>query len=127
MEPESLDAEWFKSTVLILSAQTALTSFFVFSGIMLMLFADPPTPWFTGGSEYTGNKLVIYAAIVLVVAYLILLMIEPLRAFFQLLPLPWTFNGAIGVLTLVWMFLQRAVWRSNWLERFLDIEANPEE
>ena len=117
-----MDAEWFKSTVLLLSAQTALTTFFVFSGIMLMLFADPPTHWFVGGSEYTGNKLVVIAAVVLIVAYLILLMIEPLRAFFQLLPLPWIFNLAIGVLTLVWMFLQRFVWRANWLERFLDIE-----
>ncbi len=122
MEPASMDDEWFKSTVLLLSAQTTLTTFFVFAGIMLMLFADPPSQWFVGGSEYTGNKLVVIAAVVLIVAYLILLMIEPLRAFFQLVPLPWIFHLTIGVLTLVWMFLQRFVWRANWLERFLDIE-----
>ena len=122
MEPASMDDEWFKSTVLLLSAQTTLTTFFVFAGIMLMLFADPPSQWFVGGSEYTGNKLVVIAAVVLIVAYLILLMIEPLRAFFQLVPLPWIFHLTIGVLTLVWMFLQRFVWRANWLERFLDME-----
>jgi len=120
--PASMDEEWFRTTVLLLSAQTALTTFFVFSGVMLMLFADPPGQWFVGGSDYTGNRLVVYAAIVLIAAYMILLMIEPLRSFFQLVPLPWTFHGAIAVLTLAWMFLQRIVWRSNWLERFLDIE-----
>ena len=122
MEPSAMTEEWFKSTVLLLSAQTALTTFFVFSGIMLMLFADPPTKWFVGGSEYTGNKLVVIADDVLIVAYLILLMIQPLRAFFQLVPLPWIFSLVIGILTLVWMFLQRTVWRSNWLERFLDMD-----
>jgi hypothetical protein len=122
MEPSAMTDEWFKSTVLLLSAQTALTTYFVFAGVMLMLFADPPAKWFVGGSEYTGNKLVVYAAVVLIVAYLILLMIEPLRSFFQLVPLPWIFSVAIGVLTLAWMFVQRIVWRSNWLERFLDMK-----
>ena len=122
MQPDQMTEEWFRQTATLLSAQTALTSFFVFAGIMLMLFADPPTQWFTGGSEYTGNNLVIWAAIVLIAAYLLLLMIAPFRAFFQLVPLPWSFTVAIGVLTLIWMFAQRSIWRSRWFERFLDIK-----
>ena len=122
MQPDQMTEEWFRQTATLLSAQTALTSFFVFAGIVLMLFADPPTHWFTGGSDYTGNKLVIYAAIVLIAAYLLLLMIAPFRAFFQLVPLPWSFTLAIGVLTLIWMFVQRGIWRAKWFERFLDIE-----
>ena len=121
LPPEQMTEEWFRYTATLLSAQTALTSFFVYAGIMLMLFADPPTRWFTGGSDYTGNKLVIYAAIALVAGYLALLAVEPLGAFFQLVPLPWSFQLAIGGLTLAWMLLQRAMWRSNWLERFLDM------
>jgi hypothetical protein len=71
-----------------------------------------------------GNdvKLSTIAAGVLIVAYLALLLIAPLRAFFDLVALPVSFTVAIAVVTIVWVLVQRAVWRSRLFERFLDIE-----
>jgi cation-transporting ATPase E len=86
-----------------------------------MLFAEPPTHWFAGGASYRGDRLPTIAAIVLLIAYLVLLAIPGLRAFFQLLPLPPRFNLAIGGMTVLWMLVQRAAWRGLWFERFLDM------
>lgn len=113
--------EVFRITGTQLAAQTALTTFFVFAGIALMLFAEPPIHWFEGGASYRGHRLPTIAAIVLLIAYLIVLAIPGLRAFFQLLPLPPRFNLAIAGATVVWMFVQRAAWRGLWFERFLDM------
>ena len=118
----ALNDDQLKRLATRLYAQTALTTFFVLSGIMLMLFAQPPLPWFAGGAPYySGNKLPLIGAVVLLIAFYALLAMPNLRANFQMAPLPIWINGLIVVVTIVWMLLQRAAWRASILERFLDI------
>ncbi len=119
---ESLTDQEFREIATLLTAQTALTIFFILTGILTMLFAEPPLEWFAGGAPYRGNRLVGLAAIALLAGFLVVLLVTPLSAFFQLVPLPFQFYGVILLLTGVWLLLQRTVWRNRWFPRFLDID-----
>ena len=123
VEPGSMTTEDFYASATLFTAQTALVTWFVISGLLIMVFAEPPFAWFAGGSEYHGrNWLPLIAAVILFVAYLLIMAIPGLRSFFQLVHLPGSFILAIGLLAIAWVFLQRWMWRSRWLERFLDID-----
>lgn len=123
--PGRIAADQFNDIATLLSAQTALTTYFALAGIILMVFAEPPSPWFAGGAPYRGkNRLSAVAALVLIAAYLVILFTPGLRRFFQLVPLPFIAYVLIGSLTAVWMLAQRRIWRSRWLERFLDLDLD---
>jgi cation-transporting ATPase E len=120
-----LTIDEFKSRATVFSAQTTLTTFFVLAGVMLMVFAAPPVKWLAGGAPYRGkNWLPTIAAVVLIVAYIIVLLLPGLRSFFDLVPLPPVLHISVTVLTVLWVLVQRAVWRSRWFERFLDLEES---
>jgi cation-transporting ATPase E len=114
--------EAFKASATLLSAQTALTGFTILTGVLLMVFAAPPIRWFAGGADYSGDWRPTILAGALILAYAGIFVIEPLQRFFQLIPLPATIYLAITGLTVLWVFVQRQVWRGAWLERFLDLE-----
>jgi cation-transporting P-type ATPase E len=125
--PGRIAASQFNSIATLLAAQTALTTYFALAGIILMVFAEPPSPWFAGGAPYRGkNRLSAVAALVLIAAYLVILFTPALRMFFQLAPLPPAAYAMIGILTITWVFAQRHIWRSRWLERFLDLDLDDE-
>ncbi len=123
----SMSVEQFNQAAVLLSAQTALTTFFVFTGITLMIFAEPPFAWFAGGAPYRGrNWLPVVAAVALFAGYLVVLALPRLRGFFSLVPLPTLFYVVIALLTVLWVFVQRLVWRTRWLEHFLDMAEETE-
>ena len=115
--------EAFKASATLLSAQTALTGFSIITGVLLMIFAMPPIRWFAGGADYSGDWRPTILAGVLILAYAGIFVIEPLQRFFQLIPLPSTTYIVITGMILLWILVQRTVWRSAWLERYLDLEA----
>jgi cation-transporting ATPase E len=122
VEPGSLTPAGFYDAAVLFTAQTALTPFFVLVGILTMVFAEPPFKWFAGGAKYHGrNWLTVIAAVVLILAYFVIMALPGPRSFFQLVSLPTSFWVAIIALTTLWVFVQRSLWRSNWIERFLDI------
>ena len=120
---DNLSDQEFRRITTLLTAQSALTIFFAVTGILIMLFAEPPIKWFAGGAPYRGNRLVGWSAIVLIVAFLAVLMITPLSAFFQIVPLPFEFYVYIVILTGLWLLAQRGVWRRHLFLRFLDMEG----
>ncbi len=115
----------FVQEVATLAAQTALTSFLVYSGLLLLVFVEPPIPWFVGGDELSGDWRPTKLAGGLLIAYFLILLIEPLRSFFELLVLPIWAHIGIALVTVVWMLVLRAAWRNNWIERFLGLRASP--
>lgn len=120
--PGSLSEAEMTTIAVHYSAQTALTTFFVLTGILLMVFADPPLRWFAGGAPYQhGQWLSTAGAGLLIVGYYLVLLIPVLREFFELVPLPASLHVAILGVTAAWIFLQRYAWRANLLERFLDV------
>ncbi len=110
-----------------LTAQTALTGFTCFAGLLLVVFVEPPTQFFVGGDEYSGDIRPTLLAVLMFIIYVIVLIVPPLRGFFEMVPLPLPAYIAIGVLTIIWMLVTRLMWRQHWLERFLQVDLSTNE
>ena len=119
----NLSPDEFSARAQVFSAQTALTSFFVLAGVLLMVFAEPPIRWLAGGAPYSGKWMPTIAAVVLIVAYAIILFALPrVRLFFDLVAVPPSIHIGVFLMTVIWVFVQRAVWRARSFERFLDLD-----
>ncbi len=117
-----VDADQYILEVSHLTAQTALTAFTTFAGLLLLIFAEPPTKWFVGGDELSGDKRPTYLALALLIVFFTIVTIDPIRAFFELVDLPlYVYLILMGV-TAVWALILRASWRGRWLQRFLGVE-----
>lgn len=118
----TLSDDAFRGMLQLLSAQTALTTFFVLSGILLMVFAQPPVAWLSSSKHFTKPQwLPTIAAAILIVAYGIILAMPGVRTAFDLVPLPLSMNLAIVGVTLLWAVTQLFVWRNHLLERFMGL------
>ncbi|MCC6613424.1 MAG: HAD-IC family P-type ATPase [Anaerolineae bacterium] len=112
----------YQAEVAHLVAQTALTSFTVFASLILVVFVEPPIQFFVAGDEFSGDWRPTLLAIGLFVVYMIIVLAEPLRSFFEMIDLPLLAYVGLGAITLIWMLLLRRAWRHSWLERFLQID-----
>ena len=102
-------------------ARTALTSFLVFAGLLLILFVEPPIPWFAAAEPVTSDHRPAWLAIVLAVLYVVTLVVVPARDFFQL-ELPGPREAAIVALAvLAWTLLIRTFWTRRFVDRFLGL------
>ena len=115
-------SEQFQFEVALLAAQTTLVIFGVLAALWLVVFVQPPHKWFTGGDEYSGDWRPTLLAGGLLVAFVLLMAIEPIRRLFEFIPLPPSGYLLIAVAVLVWMLIIRLIWRRRWLERFLGVE-----
>ena len=100
-------------------AQTALTSFLVYAGLLLVIFVEPPIPWFAVAEPLTSDRRPAFLALGLAIGYLVVLQVPFARGFFQLVaPDP---REALLVLlaVLAWMLLVRTFWARRLIERFL--------
>ena len=103
------------------SARTALTSFLVFAGLLLILFVEPPTPWFAVAEPITTDRRPALLAIGLAVAYVVMLVVPPARGFFQLV-VPDPQEALIVVAAVVaWVFLVHTFWERRLVDRFLGL------
>ncbi len=105
----------------ILASQTALSAFLIGVGLLLVVFVEPPTPWWTGGDELSGDWRPTWLAIILAFAVVVILTVPNLRAFFDLAPLEPLHIGLIAACLLVWLVLMRQIWRRQWLERWFGL------
>jgi cation-transporting ATPase E len=106
----------------VLIAQSALTTFAVFSGLLLVPFVAPPTKFWVGGSELSGDWRPTLLALGMLVVFLIMVTIPAIRAFFSLVPLDSIDYVLIGLITVTWGLIQRWLWRIHLLERFLQLD-----
>jgi cation-transporting ATPase E len=103
------------------TAQSALTTFSVLCGLLLIPFAQPPTPAWTGGSQLSGDWRPTLLALGLLVGYVGVLAVPLAREFFELAPLaPWDY-ALLAAASALWALALRAVWRHHLLERFLHV------
>jgi cation-transporting ATPase E len=123
VDPGTMTSESFEDAATLYTAQSALVIFFVLAGLLIMIFAEPPFEWFAGGSEYHGrNWLPLIAAAGLLVGFGVIFFTPGLRAFFQLVMLSPALLAFVLAMTIVWALGQRFIWRTRWLEGFLDME-----
>jgi cation-transporting ATPase E len=103
-------------------AQTALASFLVLAGLLLVIFVEPPTKWWTGGDELSGDWKPTIMAVLLIIAFFIISAIPFLRGFFALTELtPFEWALVCGT-TIIWLFAVRFFWRHSITARFLGIK-----
>ena len=114
--------EAFVKTVATLTSQTTLTAFLSLSGILLMLFAAPSTQWLAVVAQPVRSRLPLISAVVLILLFIGVVLVPPLGLAFELVPLPSWVYLIVGLETIIWMFVQRELWRGRWLERFLEVE-----
>ncbi len=103
-------------------AQTALASFLVLAGLLLVIFVEPPTKWWVGGDELSGDWKPTLLTVLLIIAFIIISAVPFLRDFFaltRLTPFEWIL---VGLATLLWMFTVRFFWRRSITARFLGIK-----
>jgi len=90
-------------------------------GLLLVVFVEPPTPWWTGGDVLSGDWRPTGLAIILACAVVVILLVPGLRAFFDLAPLEPLHVGLVISCLVVWLILIRLVWRRQWLERWFGL------
>ncbi len=115
--------EAYRFEVAGLAAQTSLTTFTLLAGLALIVFVEPPSPFFVGGDIYSGDRRPTLLAMGLLLAFAVVLAVEPLRRFFELMILPAHAYAAIAASVVVWALLLRQAWRGRWLERFLQLDG----
>jgi cation-transporting ATPase E len=115
-----------QSTTLIESvrpvAQTALASFLVLAGLLLVIFVEPPTKWWTGGDDLSGDWKPTIMAVLLIIGFFIISAIPLLRSVFALsalTPFEW---ALVLAATIIWLFAVRFFWRHRITARFLGIK-----
>ena len=102
-------------------ARTALTSFLVFAGLLLILFVEPPIPWFAVAEPLTTDRRPALLAIGLAAGYIVVLLLPPARGFFQLV-VPGPREAAIvAVAAVAWVVLVRTFWERRLVDRFLGL------
>jgi len=106
-------------------AQTALTLFASFCGILLVLLAVPPSRLWGGGSILRGDWRML-GLVGLMLAFVAGSMAVPLgRTLFELTVLPAWQCVALFALAVAWAFLCRLVWHSGILNRWLGTAEDP--
>jgi cation-transporting ATPase E len=108
----------------VTNAQSALSAFLVFAGLLLVIFVEPPTPWWTGGDVLSGDWRPTWLALGLGALFILMELIPPLRDLFALERLgavEWTL--VVGS-TVVWLFLVRLMWRTRILERLVSVDVD---
>jgi cation-transporting ATPase E len=118
--PGLTEAQAFQQALPI--AQSALTTFTVLCGLLLIPFADPPIPSWGDGSTGAGDWRPSALALLLLAGYVLILAIAPLRGFFELAPLAAPNYALIASLAVAWALLLRSSWRARLLERFLSAD-----
>jgi cation-transporting ATPase E len=106
------------------AAQTTLTTFLVFCGLFLVIFVEPPTPWWAGGNRLSGDWRPTLLAVGMMGAFVVITLIPALRALFVLSPLGWRELLLIASALGAWLFAVRATWRLRLLGRYLGVSAS---
>jgi cation-transporting ATPase E len=107
-------------------ARSAVTSFLVYAGLLLLVFVEPPIRRLAVVVPLSPDRRPTYLAIALGIGYLIVLAVPFLRDFFAL-QAPSIRNsvivsaGIIGWTVAVWLF-----WRYHVVDRFLGLPASPD-
>ena len=100
-------------------AQTAVTAFLIAVGLFLVIFVEPPTRWWTGGADLSGDWRPTIMAVALMLAIPVLVNVPLVNDFFSLNPLRLEYAGLVIAVTGAWVLLVRLSWRQRLLERFL--------
>ncbi|MBW4420293.1 MAG: HAD-IC family P-type ATPase [Myxacorys californica WJT36-NPBG1] len=101
--------------------RTALVTILVFCELLLIPFLKPPTTAWVGGEPLSGDWRYTFVAVALILVYLLILFVPPVRIFFELSALETADLIFLGFAAIEWCFIVRWVWRSRFFDRFLGV------
>jgi cation-transporting ATPase E len=103
-------------------AQMSVTYVAITCGTLLLIFVQPPNKWWAGGDKLSGDWWPTYLAIGLLIAFVLFLLIPPLRNFYGLTLLRQPSQYLIIMLaTISWVFLTRLLWQTRLIDRYLNV------
>jgi cation-transporting ATPase E len=92
-------------------AQAAVSTTMVACGLLIVLFAQPPSPAWVGGSSLNGDLRPAAMVVGLFGLYILVLAVPGLRDFFELTTLPFSGYIMIGFVVAGWAIIVRTLWR----------------
>jgi cation-transporting ATPase E len=101
------------------AAQTVVISFLTVCGLLLVMFVEPPSRFWAGRDEPSGDRRPTWLAIALLLGLLAIVVVPPLAGIFDLRPVELLDAVVIAAAAAVWVFLVRWAWRRRLLERFV--------
>jgi cation-transporting ATPase E len=104
-------------------AQTVLTYFLTVCGLLLVIFVEPPSRFWAGSDQLSGDRRPTWLAITLLVGLLVIAFVPALSMLFDLHPIAPLDMAVVGLAAAVWMFLVRWAWKRHLLERFLGMNS----
>lgn len=118
-------SEGYANTVASVTAQGSLSIFISWTACFLILFLEPPIPFFLGWrKEVSPDKRPAFLALALFILFQIIWWVPPLGYYFGILVKPFSVTSVILGVVVVWFFLMRAIWRANLFERFLGLDKD---
>jgi cation-transporting ATPase E len=113
----------FVFEVATLFSQSVVTVYSVLVGLGLLLFVEPPFPWFVGGDRFSGEKRILVLIAIMFGLFVMVMSVPSFRRFWELLPLELFDYALIVGAVMVWMAVVRFAWRAHWFERFLHLDV----
>lgn len=113
----------FFATSQLFVAQSALTTFAVLCGVVLIPLVAPPIKTRIGSAVFKGDWRPLLLAFGLLAGYAVVLAIAPLRTLFDLAPLGMSNYALIGSAVIAWGLSLCWVWRARLLARFLQVDG----
>jgi cation-transporting ATPase E len=102
-------------------ARTTLTCFLTLCGLLLVVFVEPPRPWWTGGDVLSADHRPTYLAIALTAVFIVIMLVPGFRHLFDLSPLGLAEWSYLIVALVIWLVCVRLMWRRNVLGGFLGL------
>jgi cation-transporting ATPase E len=87
----------------------------------LVMFVEPPSRFWAGSDEPSGDRRPAWLTIALLVGVLLIAYVPALSELFDLRPIAPLDMAVVGIAAAVWVFLVRWAWNRHLLERFLGI------
>jgi cation-transporting ATPase E len=105
----------------LLVGQTALAIFSIFCGLLMVVFVEPPTQWWTGGDKLSGDKRPALLSLGMFIAFVVFLFLPGTSRFFDFTQLKYYDYFIIGGVAIAWALALRYTWRARLFDRFLEI------
>ncbi|MCB0166554.1 MAG: HAD-IC family P-type ATPase [Anaerolineae bacterium] len=116
-------SEGYTNIVATVTAQGSLSIFISWTACFLILFLEPPHPFFVGWRpEVSPDKRPAWLALALFIWFWIIWTVPALGYFFGILEKPERVTFIILGVVVVWFFLMRTIWRANLFDRFLGLD-----
>ena len=107
----------------VLYARQALTYTMIVTGLLLLVFVEPPSKIWVSGDKLSGDRRPALLAGGLLLVFFAFLAIPPLRELYDLALLRRPLDYAVvGLVVLLWAVSLRAAWRARLLDRYLNVD-----